>query len=74
MDLRDDPSEYAELVASSTAPYALLVGIVVAIIFSIAGLIAFTVLYEGAPPTIDQGRGDIRPDTPTSNGSGILED
>lgn len=47
MDLRDDPSEYAELVASSTASYALLVGIVVAIIFSIAGLIAFTVLYEG---------------------------
>ncbi len=47
MDLRDDPAEYAELVASSTASYAFLVGIVVVIIFSIAGLIAFTVLYEG---------------------------
>ncbi len=41
MDLTDDPAEYAELVAFSSASHALLVGIVISIIFSIAGLIVF---------------------------------
>ncbi len=47
MDLSEEPEAYASVIRSSTISYTATVGVVVAVILTITGIIAFTVLRGG---------------------------